>query len=115
MKTNLKRIATSTLIALGPNNPLVHYLIARKCRQFGVQLTQQNSYLALTKGHREMRLATRHFVYAPDMAERFDIYFSPLVPTEVDGRLVLDYSRPGILQTYVSSGLQFELASFPEE
>ncbi len=115
MKTNLKRIATSTLIALGPGNPVVRYLIARKCRQFGVQLIQQSFYLALRKGHREMRLATRHFVYAPDMAERFDIYFSPLVPTKIDGRLVLDYSRPGILQTYVRSGLQFELASFPEE
>jgi FkbM family methyltransferase len=28
---------------------------------------------------------------------------------------VLDFSRPGVLQTYRSSGLQFEMASFPEE
>ena len=62
-----------------------------------------------------MRLALKHFVYAPDMAERFDLYFSPLVPTEIDGVSVLDYSRPGILQTYRKSGLQFEMSSFPEE
>jgi FkbM family methyltransferase len=62
-----------------------------------------------------MRLAHKHFVYAPDMAERFDLYFSPLVPAEINDISVLDYSRPGILQTYARSGLQFEMASFPEE
>ncbi len=60
-------------------------------------------------------MAPRHFVYAPDMAEHFDMYFSPLVPTEVEGVSVVDYSRPGILQTYAKSGLQFEMPSFPEE
>jgi FkbM family methyltransferase len=49
------------------------------------------------------------------MAERFDIYFSPLVPMELDGKLVLDFSHVGTLQTYADSGLQFEMASFPEE
>lgn len=62
-----------------------------------------------------MRLAPKHFVYAPAMAESFDLFFSPLVPTEVDGRSMLDFSRPGILQTYAGSGLQFEMSSFPEE
>lgn len=28
---------------------------------------------------------------------------------------MLDYSRPGILQTYLRSGRQFQLASFPAE
>lgn len=111
----LKRAITSTIISLGPGNPLVLFLIDRKCRQFGATLTSEGSFLRLQKGQREMRLAPKHFVYAPDMAERFDLYFSPLVPTEVGGMSVLDYSRPGILQTYIRSGLQFELASFPEE
>jgi FkbM family methyltransferase len=62
-----------------------------------------------------MRLAPQHFVYAPDIAERFETYFSPLVSTAEDGRLMLDFSRPGILQTYARSGLQFEMSSFPEE
>jgi FkbM family methyltransferase len=115
MKISLKRSVTSTIIALGPRNPMVRFLIDRKCRQFGVTLTQQGSFLGLRKDHREMRLSLKHFVYAPDMAERFDIYFSPLVPTKINGISVLDYSRPGILQTYARSGLEFELASFPEE
>jgi FkbM family methyltransferase len=111
----LKRTLTTAIIKLGPRNILVRFLIDRKCREFGATLTDNGSYLSLRKGNREMRLAPKHFVYAPDMAERFDIYFSPLVPTEGGGILLLDFSRPGILQTYASSGLQFFLASFPEE
>ena len=62
-----------------------------------------------------MLISARHFVYAPDLAERFDTWILPLViPTTLDGLRVVDYSRPG-LQTYVESGLQFELAAFPEE
>jgi len=90
-------------------------LINRKCQEFEASLTDQGSYLSLRKGDREMRLALRHFVYAPTLAERFDLYFDDLVPAVIDGRKVLDYSHPGILHTYLRSGLQFQLASFPEE
>jgi FkbM family methyltransferase len=111
----MKRLATSALIRLGPSNGFVRFLIDRKCRKFGAKLTSRGSFLSLRTGNREMRLAPKHFVYAPDMAERFDIYFSPLVPTEIDGVSVLDFSKPGILQTYRSSGIQFKFSSFPEE
>ena len=111
----MKRFATSALIRLGPSNGLVRFLIDRKCGKFGAKLTNRGSYLSLRTGNREMRLAPKHSVYAPDMAERFDMYFSPLVPTEIDGVSVLDFSKPGILQTYKCSGIQFKLSSFPEE
>jgi hypothetical protein len=111
----LKRLVTSAIIRIGPHNPLVRFLIGNKCRSFGATLTDNGDTLSLRKGDREMLLAPRHFVYAPDMAERFDIYFSPLVPSLVDGINTLDFSRPGVLQTYARSGLQFHLASFPEE
>jgi FkbM family methyltransferase len=115
MMQTLKRAITSSLIRLGPRNPFVLFLIDRKCRQFGASLTSRDSFLELRKGNQEMRLAPKHFVYAPDMAARFDLYFSPLVPNQIDGVSVLDLSMPGILQTYRESGLQFEMSSFPEE
>jgi FkbM family methyltransferase len=61
-----------------------------------------------------MRLAERHFVYAPDLAQPFDTYFCPVAPQKKDGMLPVDYSMPR-LPTYKKSGLQFELASLPEE
>jgi hypothetical protein len=103
------------LIYLGPRNPLVLALIDRECRQFGVKLSSNGEFLTLTKGSREMRLALKHFIYAPDVAKNFETHFSPLVPIEENGKLVLDFSRPGLLQTYSKSGAQFEMASLPEE
>ena len=62
-----------------------------------------------------MRLALKHFIYAPDVAKNFAAHFSPLIPTLEDGKQVLDFSRHGTLHTYVKSGAQFEMASLPEE
>jgi FkbM family methyltransferase len=112
---SIRRILTTTLIKLGPRNPMVLALVNSRCRKFGAALTIDGDVLKLQKDRRAMLLALKHFVYAPDMAERFDVYFSPLVPTKKGDCMVIDYSRPGVLQTYARSGLQFEMASFPEE
>ncbi|HEY5328712.1 MAG TPA: FkbM family methyltransferase [Acidobacteriaceae bacterium] len=89
--------------------------LCRACLEQGGTIEHKGSEIWLRKGTRVMVLNLRHFVYALDMTERFDLYFSPLVPEQRDGLQVLDYSKPGRLQTYASSGLQFEMASFPEE
>lgn len=93
----------------------VAFNLCRECLRRGSMIEHKGSEIWLRKGTRVMVLNLRHFVYALDMTERFDLYFSPLVPEERDGLQVLDYSKPGRLQTYASSGLQFEMASFPEE
>lgn len=85
------------------------------CLKLGVTIESRDGAVRLRKDKRVMILASRHFVYCVTMAERFDLYFDPLVPVERDGLLVLDYSRPGIVQRYAHSGLEFEMASFPEE
>ena len=111
-----RRILTGLMIQAGPQNPLVLYLLNRKCSQFGVTLSWDDSNtLCLRKDDRKMLLAAQHFIYAPTMAEQYDAYFDPLVPKNINDVYVVDYSQPGLLQTYRRSGLQFELASFPEE
>jgi FkbM family methyltransferase len=84
------------------------------CRRQGSELLARPTYLALRNGNREMRLATHHFAYCVDMSSRFDIYYSIVEPHEEDGYQVVDYSSPR-LQRYRESGMEFELASFPEE
>jgi FkbM family methyltransferase len=61
-----------------------------------------------------MRLARHHFAYCVDMAARFDIYYSVVEAHTENGLKVVDYSAPR-LQRYCKSGIEFELASFPEE
>jgi FkbM family methyltransferase len=87
----------------------------RACLAFGAVLEEVDGELRLRRGNEVMLLAEEHAGYSPYLAEYFGMYFSPLLPERRDGLEVLDYSRPGILQTYRKSGLQFEMASFPEE
>lgn len=89
--------------------------LARQSLAFGAWIESRDGCVWLRKDTRVMMLARRHFIYVVDMAEKFDLYFSPLVPEEREGLLVLDFSRPGIVQRYAKSGLEFEMASFPEE
>jgi FkbM family methyltransferase len=85
------------------------------CLKWGVTIESRDSEIWLRKDTRVMILSPRHLVYSVSMAERFELYFDPLVPREQDGLMILDYSRPGTVQRYAKSGLEFEMASFPEE
>lgn len=87
----------------------------RECLARGAVLEEANGSMRLRKGSQAMLLAEQHEMYSPFLAEHFEMYFSPLVPEQRDGLEVLDFSRPGVLQTYRKWGLQFEMASFPEE
>ncbi len=69
--------------------------------------------IELRKHDCAMRLSLKHFIYVPGLSEQFDTYFKPVMPRK-DGELwVVDYSKP-TLHRY-RSGLEFELASWPEE
>jgi FkbM family methyltransferase len=91
------------------------FSLCRVSLRYGVMIQNVDGSFRLKKDKRVMIISPRHLIYSTDMAERFDLYFSPLVPQERDGELVLDFSRPGNLQRYAKSGLEFEMASFPEE
>jgi FkbM family methyltransferase len=93
----------------------VALMVARRSLKRGVRIECRAGGVWLLKERRAMILSPSHRIYASYMAENFDLYFSPLIPQERDGLLVLDYSRPGLLQKYAKSGLEFELSSFPEE
>ena len=115
MLTDLKRRLTTSLIHAGPNNPLAMAIVNLRCRQFGASLARGDSNIRRRKEKQEIRLAPEHFAYAPDIAKNFEINFSPLVPGRDGDLKVLDFSKPGTLQTYADSGLQFEMVSLPEE
>ncbi len=90
--------------------------LCRLCLAHGARIESTAEGFRLRKDNRAMLLSPRHLVYTADIAAKFDMYFSLLVPEQQeDGLLVLDYSRPGKLQRYAGSGLEFEMASFPEE
>ena len=89
--------------------------LCRQCLAFGARLERGVEMVKVRQGHRVIVLAARHFVYAADVAQRFELYFAPLFPERQGEDEVLDFSQPGRLQTYRKSGLQFAMSSFPEE
>jgi FkbM family methyltransferase len=102
------------MMSRGPSNKVTFQVLKIACRLQGSELLAYPAYMALRNGNREMRLAPHHFAYCVDMSSRFDIYYSIVEPHEADGYQVVDYSSPR-LQRYRESGMEFELASFPEE
>jgi FkbM family methyltransferase len=89
--------------------------ISLRCLPYGVWIEHRGDEVWLRKDEVGIILSPSHVIYAPHLARHFDNYFTALVSTEKEGIQVLDCSRPGVLQTYRSSGLQFEMASLPEE
>jgi FkbM family methyltransferase len=114
MRINAARIRNATTRALIRFGGFRFSPVVHKCRKLGAVLENEGKYLSLRRGNHVMWLAHEHFIYAPYLSSNFETFFSPLVSEEINGRQVVDFSAPG-LQTYAKSGLQFEMASFPEE
>lgn len=92
--------------------PLFNYRI---CRSNHVNIRFHSDLVWLEKDGVAAVLSPSHAVYAGDIAMHFDSYVLPLKPGLREGKQVVDFTRPGILQTYKASGLQFEMAFIPEE
>jgi len=105
---------TRLAIALGPANPFVRFLVRRTCARHGVTVGFSGAAVDIVKGDRVIRISPRNWVYAPSLASSFDAYFGQVEPTPHGSSLVVDYSVPR-LQKYVSTGLEFEINSIPEE
>jgi FkbM family methyltransferase len=88
------------------------------CARHGAHVSFCGKTIEISKDTRVIRIASHHFahnvVHPVSIAEHFDDFFSPVTPVKEQGRLIVDYSHPK-LHRYVSSGLEFELSSFPEE
>ncbi len=105
---------TRLAIALGPGNPIVRSLLRRRCAPHGVALEFPSAAVDIVKVDRVIRISRKNWLYAPTIAASFKSYFGQVVPTSSGTSLLVDYSGPR-LQTYTSSGLEFEINSFPEE
>ena len=105
---------TRVAIALGAGNPLMKSWLRRNCGKHGVSLRFSSIAVDLVKINHVIRISPRNWIYAPTIAESFDAYFGQVEPSTNEGMLVVDYRGPR-LQTYRSSGLQFEINTFPEE
>jgi FkbM family methyltransferase len=106
-----RRAASALAIKTGPSNPIVQAMMRVRCRPLALKF--EGDHLDVSKDNRTIRLAAKHFPYAYDMVEHFELFFNQLVPENGGAGLLVDLSGPR-LQRY-KNGLEFELSSFPEE
>ncbi len=109
--SNLHQYLTRLAVNMGPRNPLIQAMLRVRCRPASLAFSEDK--LEIRRDNRAIRIAAKHFPYAVDMAHSFDMYFSQVVPDRQSQYDVVDYSGPK-LQRY-ANGLEFEIASIPEE
>ena len=106
------------LIRLGPESSLMRWctglLVNPMCKAHGTRVVFKRDRLDIIKDDKVLRLNPRHWIYTLTLSKDFDAYFKCVTPCPENGRQVVDYSQPR-LQKFQISGLEFEVASFPEE
>jgi FkbM family methyltransferase len=110
MKSRLRRMLVTSVLRLGPANPVLRWYLAKSLRPANVTIRFTGSLIELRRGGHTIRLRASHFPFVPEVSRAFDSYFSTLQANNG----VLDFSAPGV-QRYIPSGLEFFLTSLPED
>src|SRR5208282_5380432 len=102
------------LVRLGPDSVLVQTALRMHGFRHGYSVGFANDAIMLRKATREMILNKAQYVQVPIMMECYNLFFDTIEGQAVEGRTVLDFSRPG-LQRYRKSGAAFHFPSVPED
>jgi FkbM family methyltransferase len=102
------------LVRLGPNNVLVQSALRMHGLRRGYRVKFQHDSIVLSKAEQEMILNKTQFVQVPIMLDCWSVYFDTMSGQTVNGRTVLDFSKPG-LHRYRKSGAAFYFPSIPED
>lgn len=76
---------------------LQDFFLARNTKKKGITIRKSRFFYDIMDNPiRIVRISRRHRVYIHDIINSFDYYFSAVVPLEIDGVLLVDYSTPRI-------------------
>lgn len=89
-------------------------LIKNACAREGVGLTFRDNKIELRKSNRVIHISEQNLPFAVEVSRQFDSTFTSVQAREQGKDKVLDFSGPRV-HRYVDSGLEFEIASLPEE
>jgi FkbM family methyltransferase len=98
----------------GPDSSLVHLALGVNARLHGFQVGFAGNCISISRKNQEMLLPKDLFIQVPIMMRMHSFYFDSMVGREVDGRTVLDFSKPGLHQ-YKKSGVSLYFPGIPED
>ena len=102
------------LVRLGPNSVFVQTALRMHGLRHGYSIEFANDAIMLHKAEREMILNKAQYVQVPIMMECYNLFFDTIEGQAIEGRTILNFSRPG-LQRYRKSGAAFHFPSIPED
>lgn len=108
-----RRGVINGLRRLGPDSRTTHTAVRAVCKRRGVTCTFDDGRVSLVKGTREILLPREHTLFAPYVADNFDVFAASVVPQDRNGLQVADFSGPG-LHHYTSLDADFDMPAFPE-
>ena len=59
-----------------------------------INTTYNNDTIDISQGNHIIRISRKHSIYCKDINNYFDEYFLSTVPEEIDGGLLVDFSKP---------------------
>ncbi len=102
------------LVRLGPDNALVQTALRIHACRNGYEIGFANNCITLQRASRKMVLSKAQYVQVPVTLECYDLFFDTIEGEKIDGRTVLDFSKPG-LHRYVKNQAAFYFPSIPED
>lgn len=108
-----RRGVINGLRRLGPDSRTTHTAVRAVCKRRGVACTFHDGFVSLVKDDRQILLPREHTLFAPYVADNFDVFAASVVPQARQGMSVADFSGPG-LHHYTSLDADFEMPAFPE-
>ena len=109
----VRRGGINFLKRLGDDSRTTRAAVRAVCRQRGVTCEFEPTRIVLSANGRAIRLPLEHTLFAPYVADNFEVFATSVVPVMENGVAVADFSAPG-LHHYVPLDADFEMPAFPE-
>jgi FkbM family methyltransferase len=110
----IKNLAQSTPVTRAMLQRRYEGIVIKACKDHcGADVTFQPDAVSIRKGNQVIRINPKISIYTESLASQFDVFFTAVRSTEINGLQIVDYTTPK-LHT-LQDGLQFEFSYFPEE
>lgn len=94
MTITIRKGLTRYVDRKGPEGWLARVIVRRACKGRGCQVEITREYVDVCRGDDVVRLAGADLVHAPHVAGEFDVFFGAVVPEAINGKRIVDFSRP---------------------
>jgi FkbM family methyltransferase len=102
------------LLKLGPDSIVLRTALNVHARQHGFHLSYGDKTITADRNNQSMVLSKNQLYLVPIVLECYHEFFDSVEAKSIDGRSVLDFSKPGV-HRYKESGVEFTFPGMPED